>query len=189
MKFIRKSLDQASLKKSQFYWEAGRGVERGQYYLYNEINLVASLCLPEEQPATPRFHLGKDIFELRDSSSFFVACMYLIKMKEGQCVGCIEKSARNPGEGTISLLGKTYGWKFRNMHESSLLLMDQHRNRLFSYHYTPDFVRLLLNKAGRGDAQLIPLLCIGLYLLPVWHSTHMPEHFSGTGSSTPQHST
>ncbi|AHM62634.1 hypothetical protein D770_21935 [Flammeovirgaceae bacterium 311] len=162
----------SSLSKLQYYWEDEED-EQGQLFdLYEEESKVATLFIPVECIRTVQIRLGSTVLDLKDCSSFFSHYLLLASKEGGQTLGYIKKNTYKPTEGTISLQKQTYGWKALHRPDGSLMLMDWHKRKLFTYHYTDDFVRLMLSDYGRNDLQLIPLLCIGLYLLPIWHSAN-----------------
>lgn len=174
MKFLPTPPDQASPSIiPQFFWQADGSVEK-QYHLYRESKRVASLWLREEEGKHSLIKLNNEAFELRDKSSFFAPCLHLFDKESGKRLGGIERNALNPGEGMIHLKRQVYGWKFRKRTDTCLILMDEQRRRLFSYHYAPGYVRLLLNKPGQQDEHVVSLLCICLFLLPVMQSTYAP---------------
>ena len=171
MEFVPTPINQPSfIRKTPYYWQPDR-VSEDIFHLYQGDQKEASLSLQHVDKKPPYIQLYNEIYELHDQSSFFEACLLLLKKKKGICAGRIEKKASNPIEGTIILQRAVFKWKFNIRPDTCLLLMDEQGNRLFSYHYSHDHVRLLVNKAGKENEQLIPLLCIGLYLLPIWKFT------------------
>ncbi|AHM60692.1 hypothetical protein D770_12175 [Flammeovirgaceae bacterium 311] len=159
----------SSSDKLQFYWEGDVGEEVMFFHLYEEAHLVATLCIPRKQDGLVQIELNSMLVEFKDCSSFFSSCLLLANRDSGQSIGYIKKSNHKLNEGTISLHKQTYAWKIQYCPDGKLILMDHQKRKLFSYHFTPDFVRLLLSNIGRNDSKLIYLLCIGLYLLPIWH--------------------
>lgn len=157
----------SSLKKHPFYWKS-YAAEKQVFHLYRENHRVATLCMPPKKHKPGVMKLLHGTFEFHDNSSFFAACLLLIEKESGKCIGRIDKNPFKTGEGTINLQGEEYGWKFNKRPDVYFLLMDQERKRVFSYHYGKDYVRLLINKPGMHNLQIVPLLCIGLYLLPLW---------------------
>lgn len=171
MKFLPELPDSPlKLKKNLFYWDAEISKTGKQFHLYEASYPVASLNLSEGRNNPAYYKLGNEVFEFQDNSTYFCASMLVVNKNGRQCIGKVQKSIHRQEEGTINIYGETYGWKVRTLHENSLLLMDQQHRRLITYHYSDDFVRLLLTKHALDDQQVIPLLCIGLYLLPFWHS-------------------
>lgn len=168
MKFIPAPREYSfSLMTHQYFWQADRA-GNGRFYLYQEEQLVASLCLQEEKNHPPVLKLSQETLLFQENSTFFDASILIIDKDSGLCSGRINKNSLKSGEGSIRLKGQVYGWKYKKQTDSFLLVMDQKRRKLFSYHYGPDFVRLILNKTGKDNHQVISLLSIGLYLLPVW---------------------
>ncbi len=168
MKFIPTPPEQpTTVIKQDFYWQPG-GQGKELFNLYHQDRKVASLLLYGEEDKSPLIKIDCETYEFLDKSSFFRSRLLILEKENKSCAGQIEKNSSNPVEGTIKLQGQVYGWKFQTRPDSCLLVMDQHRSRLFSYHYGPGYIRLLLNKSGRNESQVISLLCIGLYLLPVW---------------------
>lgn len=159
----------SSSAKLQFYWEGEVGEKVMFFHLYEEAHLVATLCMPRERDSSVQIQLNSMMVEFKDCSSFFSSCLLLANGNSGQSIGYIKKSSHKLNEGTISLHKQTYAWKIQYCPDGKLILMDHKKRKLFSYHFTPDFVRLLLSDIGRNDSKLICLLCIALYLLPTWH--------------------
>lgn len=172
MEFIPSPLNQHSfLKKHPYYWQIDDEREE-VFHLYHNNKKVASLSLQDETNTLPYIQIDQKIFEIQDNSTFFALCLLLIEKNSGICAGRIEKNDCSPNGGTIRFQGNIYGWKYNTRPDANLLLMDEKRKRLFSYHYCPRYVRLLLNRSGLNNQQLIPLLCIGSYLLPLWQRSH-----------------
>ncbi|EMR04377.1 hypothetical protein [Cesiribacter andamanensis] len=154
----------------QYYWQAVYRNGQQLFRLYQEEQPVASLSLPEPgQDEAALVTLGKSRLVFKDNSSFFGGQLLLLNKASGERLARIEKRGYRPGEGTIRLQEHTLGWKLTHHLNQRLQCLDQSRTGLFSYQYSHSMVRLLITKSGRAHPQLPLLLCIGLYLLPLWH--------------------
>jgi hypothetical protein len=153
----------------QYYWQANEQGRQRRFCLYREDVPIAWLSLTSRGRQGAGIVLRKEKYSFQDASSFFGARLQLLSASTGLRMASVEKSTYHPGEGTIQLQAQRYGWKIINRFGNRLMLLDQQRNGLFSYHYSPDAVRLLLTKTGRHHPQLELLLGMALYLLPLWH--------------------
>jgi hypothetical protein len=152
----------------QYYWQANEQGRQRRFCLYREDVPVAWLSLASRGRQGAGIMLRKERYSFEDASTFFGARL-LLSASTGLRLASIEKSAYHPGEGTIQLQAQRYGWKINSRFGNRLMLLDQQRKGLFSYYYSPEAVRLLLTKTGRHHPQLELLLCMALYLLPLWH--------------------
>ena len=163
--FIKKT---SLLTQHPYHWL--QDFERPEvYYLYQNNEEVAKLSLQEGLNTPPYFIHQQKTVDIIDESTFFKPNLTLIEKETGIRIGAISKKESKQEEGTIQYLGQTYGWKLNTRPHPNFMLMDQKRKKLFSYHYRPRHIRLLLNHTCPAEHPIIPLLCIGLLLLPVWY--------------------
>lgn len=150
----------------RYYWVEGENKHILQLYAGTHKEAVLDLTSREGCVAT--LVAAKETISFIDRSTFFEPKLLLLEKNSGQSLGKVRKDDLKPGEGIIRLQGNPFGWKFRYRPDPCLMMLDQKRQKLFSYHYGSGFVRLLMNKSGLTCGQIHILLAIGLILLPIW---------------------